>query len=276
MNLLYKTIGISKQSVHQYYKRQTVFDEKVNGLIIEADELRAEHPGCGVEKMYYTLKPDFIGRDRFIELFMQMGYRVKRNRNYRRTTYASKFYYPNLIKGMVVRSPSVIWQSDITYILVGGRFYYTVFIIDVYTKKIVGYQVSDHMRATANLKALNMALKEHPPPEIHHSDRGSQYTNGKYIELLKGNNCSISMGLSAQDNAYAERINLTIKDEYLDHWKPKSFTQLKDQVKRAVNNYNLKRIHNEINRSTPKDFEYQCINTNIKHKLKLTIFNNES
>lgn len=132
------------------------------------------------------------------------------------------------------------------------------------------------MRATANLKALNMALKEHPPPEIHHSDRGSQYTYGKYIELLKSNHCSISMGLSAQDNAYAERINLTIKDEYLDHWKPKSFTQLKHQVKRAVNNYNLKRIHNEINRNTPKDFEYQCINTNTEHKLKLTIFNNES
>ena len=109
MNLFYKTIGISKQAVYQYYKRQTVFDEKVNGLIIEADELRAEHPGCGVEKMYYTLKPDFIGRDRFMVLFMQLGYRVKRNRNYRRTTYASKFYYPNLIKGMVVRSPSVIW-----------------------------------------------------------------------------------------------------------------------------------------------------------------------
>jgi len=276
MSLFYKTIGISKQAVHQYAKRQAVLDEKVNRLIIEADELRAEHPGCGVEKMYYTLKPDFIGRDRFIELFMQIGYRVKRNRNYRRTTYASKFYYPNLIKGMVVRSSSVIWQSDITYIEVNGRFYYAVFIIDVYTKKIVGYQVSDHMRATANVMALKMALKEHPPPRIHHSDRGSQYNYGKYTKLLKNNNCSISMGLTAQDNAYAERINLTIKDEYLDHWKPKSFTQLKKQVKRAVNNYNLKRIHNELNRKTPKEFEHQCLNSRVGNNPKLTIFNNES
>jgi len=276
MSLFYKTIGISKQAVHQYCKRQTAFDEKVNQLIIEADELRTEHPGCGVEKMYYTLSPSFIGRDRFVDLFMEIGYRVKRNRNYRRTTYASKFYYPNLIKGMVVRSPSVIWQSDITYIQVNERFYYAVFIIDVYTKIIVGYQVSDHMRATANIKALKMALKEHPPPTIHHSDRGSQYNYHQYIKLLKENHCSISMGLKAQDNAYAERINLTIKEEYLDHWKPKSFTQLKSQVKRAINNYNFKRIHNGINRETPKVFENQCFNTNIRPKLKLTIFNNES
>lgn len=274
--MFYKTIGISKQAAHQYSKRQAVLDEKVNSLLIEADELRAEHPGCGVEKMYYTLKPDFIGRDRFIDLFMEIGYRVKRNRNYRRTTYASKFYYPNLIKGMSVRYPSTIWQSDITYIEVKGKFYYAVFIIDVYSKKIVGYQVSDNMRATANLKALNMALKEHPSPTIHHSDRGSQYTYGKYIELLKENNCSISMGLIAQDNAYAERINLTIKDEYLDHWKPKSFTELKKQMKRAVNNYNLKRIHNEINRKTPIEFEYQCFNTDIENNPELTIFNNEN
>lgn len=276
MSLFYKTIGVSKQAVHQYCKRQAVFDEKVNQLIIEADELRAEQPGCGVEKMYYTLSPDFMGRDRFIDLFMEIGYRVKRNRNYRRTTYASKFYYPNLIKGMVIRSPSVIWQSDITYIEVKGKFYYAVFIIDVYTRIIVGYQVSDNMRASANIKAINMALKEHLPPRIHHSDRGSQYTYGKYIKLLEDNNCSISMGLTAQDNAYAERINLTIKEEYIDHWKPKSFTELKQQVKRAVNNYNSKRIHNELNRKTPKEFEYQCLNSSIENNPKLTIFNNES
>jgi len=276
MSLFYKTVGISKQAVHQHHKRQAVFDKKVNQLIMDADELKTEHPGCGVEKMYYTLKPDFIGRDRFIDLFMDIGYRVKRNRNYRRTTYASKFYYPNLIKGMIVRSPSVIWQSDITYIDVKGKFYYAVFIIDVYSKIIVGYQVSNNMRATANIKALNMALREHPPPQIHHSDRGSQYNYGNYIKLLEDNNCSISMGLKAQDNAYAERINLTIKDEYLDHWKPKSFTQLKSQVKKAVNHYNSKRIHNEINRKTPKEFEYQCLNSSIENNLKLTIFNNEN
>ena len=70
MNQLYKVIEISKQAVSQYANRQVLFDERINNLLIEAEELRKEHPGCGVEKMYDTLKPDFIGRDRFIAVFM--------------------------------------------------------------------------------------------------------------------------------------------------------------------------------------------------------------
>ena len=275
MNALYKEIGISKQAVDQYQKHQMIFDHKVRDLLIEAEELRKEHPGCGVEKMYSTLKPDFIGRDRFIDLFMDLGFRLKKKRNYRRTTYAGSVYYPNLIKGMEVKSPSTIWQSDITYIDVGGKFYYAVFIIDVYTKKIVGYQVSDHMRATANVRALKMALRENSPPKIHHSDRGGQYIYKEYIKILRGFDSQISMSLSAQDNAYAERINRTIKEEYLDYWNPKSFKQLKRYVKKAVKYYNTKRPHNNIGKLTPLDFENKWINNQLKDNNILTIFDNE-
>jgi hypothetical protein len=86
MNQLYKTIGISKQAVYQYAKRQAVFNKKVADLVLEADQLREDHPGCGVEKMYDTLRPDFIGRDRFVETFMELGYRLKRKKNFKRTT----------------------------------------------------------------------------------------------------------------------------------------------------------------------------------------------
>lgn len=72
MNKLYKEVGLSKQAVLQYEVRQKVFDKKVERMILEADELREDHLGCGVEKMYYTLEPDFIGRDRFIELMMEL------------------------------------------------------------------------------------------------------------------------------------------------------------------------------------------------------------
>ncbi|MEL7006951.1 MAG: DDE-type integrase/transposase/recombinase, partial [Bacteroidota bacterium] len=188
-----------------------------------AEVLRKEHPGCGVEKMYYALKPDFIGRDRFIDTFMAMGYRIVKHKNYRRTTRAGSMYYPNLIQGLQVRAPSTVWQSDITYIRIGERYHYAVFIIDVYTKKIVGYQVSDHMRAKANMLALKKALKGNRPPVIHHSDRGSQYTYKGYINLLTSKECRISMAESAQNNAYAERINRTIKEEYLKSWKPVSY-----------------------------------------------------
>ncbi len=275
MNQLYKVVGISKQAVSQYQKRQVIFDDKVSQLISEAEDLRKDHPGCGIEKMYYTLEPDFVGRDRFIELFTSLGFRVKRKCNYRRTTYASASDYPNLIKGMRVASPSIIWQSDITYFQVGDRFYYGVFIIDVYSKIIVGYQVSDNMRATANIKAFNMACKNHRPPKIHHSDRGSQYTYGEYIQLLKDNHCEISMAQSAQDNAYAERINNTIKNEYLYYWKPQTFEQLKRMVDKAVMNYNTKRIHNNLSRASPENFIKNWETSKSSNKQKMTIFNNE-
>ena len=275
MNKLYKTIGVSKQAVYQYAKRQFIFDTNVSQLVTEAEELREEHPGCGVEKMYDTLKPDFIGRDRFVEMMMELGFRVRRKRNYKRTTIASMIYYPNLIKGMEVNRPNQIWQSDITYIPIGGKHCYAVFIIDVYTKKIVGYQVSDHMRATANVQALQMALRRHPPPEIHHSDRGSQFTYKGYINLLKHHRSKISMALSAQDNAYAERINRTIKEEYLDYWKPKTFIQLKRYVRKSVENYNNQRPHNNLGKISPLEYEKRWSKIEAKLKPKITIFNNE-
>lgn len=276
MNELYSTVGLSKQAVVQYNARQKVFDAKVGQLILEADDLREDHPGCGVEKMYYTLQPDFIGRDRFVELMMELGYRLKRKKNYKKTTTASKIYYSNLIKGMRVDRSSMVWQSDITYIPIGTNHYYAVFIIEVYTKKIVGFKVSENMRAQANVDALHMALRAHAAPLIHHSDRGSQYTYKGYIELLKKNGSKISMALSAQDNAYAERINRTIKEEYLDHWKPQTFTQLKRMTGKAVQNYNTKRIHDNNDRMSPEKFINHCSILEPQHRKVMTIFDNEN
>jgi putative transposase len=240
------------------------------------EQIRRQHPGCGVEKMYYMIKPGFIGRDKFIEIMMELGFRLKHRRNYQRTTYAGKKVYPNLIKGMPVSSPSTVWQSDITYISVGNKFYYAVFIIDVYSKKIVGYKVSDSMRAKANYEALAMALRVNPAPAIHHSDRGSQYSSIEYINTLKANGCKISMGLTAQDNAYAERINGTIKAEYLHGWKPNTYTQLKRQVDRAVNNYNHHRLHNHLNRLNPVEFEARWYTDPTFDKPTITIFNDNN
>jgi len=272
MNALYKSIGISKQAVHQQATRQCRLDTQMAILVREADDLRTEHPGCGVEKMYHTLAPNFIGRDRFIDFFMELGYRVKHKKNYHRTTYSGSHYYPNLITGMMLNGPSQVWQSDITYIRLGERHYYAVFIIDVYTKKIVGYKLSGHMRATANVEALKMALKQHQAPLIHHTDRGSQYIYEGYVALLKSHNCAISMGLIAQDNAYAERINGTIKNEYLAYWQPATYAQLAKNVAKAVRHYNTKRQHKHIYRKTPATFETEVLALSQHERPMVTIY----
>jgi len=275
MNSFYKSIGVSKQAVFKYLQKQKIFTQKAKDLLVEAQELRKEHPGCGVEKMYYVLKPDFLGRDRFIELMMELGFRVQYKKNYKRTTYSISNKYPNLIKGYQVNQSSTIWQSDITYYSVGSKFYYAVFIIDVYSKVIVGHKVSDNMRATANVEALQMALSQYKAPKIHHSDRGSQYIYSEYVKILKDQGTSISMALSAQDNAYAERINKTIKEEYLDYWKPKSFKELIKRVDQAVQNYNHKRIHAHLNRKTPIDYYQLCQTKEFKRPV-IEIYNSDS
>lgn len=275
MNQLYRAIGISKQAVNQYARRQVVFDNQVSQMILEADDLREDHPGCGVEKMHDILEPDFIGRDRFIEIMMGLGYRIKKKKNFKRTTIAGKKFYPNLIKGLRISAPNVVWQSDITYLPLKGKHYYAVFIIDVYTKKIVGFIVSDNMRAQANLKALTMAIRENSAPDIHNSDRGSQYTYHEYIRLLESNGTKISMSLSGMDNAYAERINRTIKEEYLNYWQPETFHQLKQCVARAVNNYNEKRTHKNLPKMSPNNFEKYWLTLKPKDRPVMTIFNNE-
>jgi len=273
MNAVYREVGISKQAVAQYERRQQVINGQTVELLAAVDELREEHPGCGVRKMYNSLQPNFIGRDRFIEMMMELGYRLKRKKNYRKTTSAGIKYYPNLIKGLEVDGPSQVWQSDTTYIEVGDRFYFATFIIDVYTKKVVGYKVADHLRATANVEALKMALRDHQAPKIHHSDRGHQYLYHEYKDLLRSKGTSLSMAKIAQDNAYAERINKTIKEEYLDYWKPKSLNQLKRMMRKAVDHYNHKRHHNHLGKVSPVNFEKSL--SGINSRKIITIFNNE-
>ncbi|MBX2932571.1 MAG: integrase core domain-containing protein [Chitinophagaceae bacterium] len=125
------------------------------------------------------------------------------------------------------------------------------------------------------MNALQMALQDNAAPLIHHSDRGSQYVYKSYIELLKQNDTQISMALSAQDNAYAERINRTIKEEYLDYRKPQILQQLKKAVNKAVYHYNNQRPHNNIGKLSPVEFEKKWFNNQFEAIPVVTIFDNK-
>jgi len=269
-------LEISKQAVYQHQKREGLFFLQLEELIIQVDILRKEHPGCGVEKMYKTLQPDFMGRDKFIEIFMGLGYRIKKIKNYVRTTIPTHLKYPNLIEGMQISKINQVWQTDITYFYFSNRFYYIIFIIDVYSRKIIAHKISDNMRAQANIICLKSAIKSRNgslETLIHHSDRGSQYAANDYTRLLKNNNIAISMGLKAQDNAFAERVNGTIKNEYLHHWNIKSFSDLKYKLNKAVKHYNEKRKHSSlINEYSPVEFEKYLVNLASPKRPKVIIY----
>lgn len=257
MRSIYQIAGLSKQAYHQYeIKRARKLLER-SELEIQINLVREAHPGCGLEKLYKTLRPTTMGRDKFIDTFQELGYGIKPRKNYRRTTIAAHLKFPNLITGLQVYCQDQLWQSDITYIYVADRYYYLTFIIDVYTKEIKGFAVSDHLRAEANKSALRMAFKNSEQVEglIHHSDRGGQYVDAGYCQMLRERGIHISMGLQAQDNAYAERVNGTIKNEYLRYRDIANFEALKRRVRKDVKHYNEKRIHNHLpDGNTPSSF----------------------
>lgn len=275
MNAVYQIGGVSKQAVHKHNHRQQSWEELVAELQVQVDEIRAIHPGCGLEKLYDALKPSWLGRDKFIAAFMNLGYRVRHQRSYVKTTVPTQLRYPNLIEGLLVRDKNRVWQTDITYYEIGGRFYYLVFIIDIYTKVIRGYQASDHMRAEANLKALLMALADADEVYglIHHSDRGSQFVDKDYCEMLNRKGIHISMGMIAQENAYAERINGTIKNEYLKHKTIGSLSALRKELRKAVNHYNEERIHRHLpGKQSPRQFEIQLLDLSTQNRPKVIIY----
>lgn len=260
LNALYRAVGISKQAVWEHFKREQAELELIRKVIARVDERRAEHPGEGLEKLYWQLCPEGMGRDKFCDIFTQLGYGVRRPINRMRTTIPAHKVFDNLIEGRLVSGPNQVWQSDITYIKVGDRFYSLTFIIDVYTRRILGYAVSDNLRAEANIEALQMALAGFSPEElaglVHHSDRGSQYTDGCYLKLLRALGIQVSMGQKATDNAFAERVNGVIKNEYLIPRSLSNYRQLKRYSKQAVTDYNTKRHHGALGRQSPAEYEW--------------------
>ncbi len=262
MTDLYTLNTISKQAHAQalaYERRQAGKVPYYLGLI---EELRELHPSIGLRNIYETYQPDGIGRDAFIELGKQHGYMLEERSNPVRTTYSVKCHrYKNLLADKEFTDVNQIWSSDITYYPLSDQHFYIVFIMDVYSRKIIGYNVADNMRAENNILALRMALTHRGIDDyhnqlIHHSDKGSQYASDAYTELLSNHNISISMCVNVYENAHIERVNGTIKNDYLKSYNIKTFKELTEGVKKAINIYNDCRDHQCLpNRKTPNQFE---------------------
>ena len=150
---IYRATGTTRQGLYQHYKRQDErllnMDEAEVALVYH----RKEHPGCGLVKLWKMIDPE-IGRDRFVFEMTHRGYALPSVRNMVRTTRSGASRFPNLIKGLIISGPDQVWQSDTTYFRIGEQFYYITFIIDIYTRLVVGFSVSKSLRAEANVRAL--------------------------------------------------------------------------------------------------------------------------
>ena len=260
MKQLYESVSISKQAHLSFIDRQTEKEQDDMIVLKAIAGLRIMHPQMGAKKMYWLLRPESIGRDKFIALAVANGYGVQQTKNYQITTQNSRIYkYKNLVNGLVLFDINNLWVSDITYFRLGDTFYYLTFIEDVYSRRILGSIAYPTLQARANLYALNMALSIRNITSfadlIHHSDRGVQYTSNEYVNALESRSIKISMCDSVYENTHIERVNGIIKNEYLQHWTINDFLTLKQKLKLAVFLYNSERPHWCLDKMTPCQYE---------------------
>ncbi|WP_152973924.1 IS3 family transposase [Zhouia amylolytica] len=253
---------ISRQGFYQSIKRQESRAKelaKIKALVLQ---LRMQMPRIGTRKLYYLLRDEFrlqgikIGRDALFTYLRSEALLVKPKKNYTKTTDSKHWLrkHDNLMKDQVINRPEQYFVSDITYVKSRKATHYLSLVTDAYSRKIMGYQLSDNMNSDNVVKALKMAINNrvNDTKLIHHSDRGLQYCSEVYQTELRKNNIRPSMttGDDCYQNALAERINGILKSEFLIY-QCNNKKELELLVKESIDTYNNVRPHLSLNMKTP-------------------------
>lgn len=223
---------------------------------------RMKMPRLGTRKLYALLKDDIkqtgikIGRDGLFSYLRWENMLIKRAKNYTITTNSNHWLrkYPNLYLDYKLTRPEQVFVSDITYIKSKERTHYLSLVTDAYSRKIMGYELSDDMSSEHIVKALKMAVKNRKTslPLIHHSDRGLQYCSSIYQNALSQACITPSMteGGNCYQNALAERMNGILKQEFLFQ-KCNTGKELQKLISQSIKTYNNERPHLNLNMETP-------------------------
>ena len=271
---LCRLLSLSRSS---YYYQMIERDE--SELRRDIESVAAEFVKYGSRRVTNQLRrPPYkmvINRKRVQRLMREMGLlRVQKRRKGRTTDSNHRFRrYPNLVADLEVTCPDQVWVSDITYIRLQRDFVYLAVIMDVFTRGIRGWQLSRRLDQFLTLTALQRALSTHVP-HFHHSDQGVQYATLDYIKLLKEHQVEVSMSAkgSPHENAYAERLMRTIKEEEVELSEYWDFTDAYSQIGYFIDEvYQKKRIHSSLGYLTPTEFEQAYLPVMIEPMSSLNI-----
>ena len=270
VRLLCDLCGVTKQAYYKHDESKVMQRVAQESFVLEfVRSVRARDPGIGGMKLWYMYRQSFdgnnpVGRDRFADIINEHHLKVRMKVRKPKTTDSTHGLptYPNIVKNFIPTGPNQLWVSDITYIAIWVDAFHYIFcylsiVLDAYTEEIVGWSVGPTLETIYPLKALKMALKRLERKVevnlIHHSDRGIQYASSEYVDILNRNHISISMTETGdpKDNAQAERINNTMKNELLKDIRFTSLDEVIAAVSRAVGFYNNERPHMSIDMMTP-------------------------
>jgi len=258
-------LKLTSSSYYYKAKEQTKKQQKQEkGILKCIEQIVCEMPGYGYRRVTKQLERDGynINHKKVLKIMRENKLLCKRKRSYKRTTNSKHPYprYPNLIKEIVPTAPNQIWVADITYIRISNGFIYLAVIIDIFSRKAVGWSLSQSLDAKLTISALDMAIASRTPLTglIHHSDQGFQYAWPDYANKLKEHEIEISMASKGNpyENAFAESFIKTLKYEEVNL---SDYQTVDDVIRRPPffikEVYNKKRLHSSLGYLTPDEFE---------------------
>lgn len=248
-----KILDIHRSGLYYKPKSESALNLR---LMKEIDVHFLEHPYYGVERMTDYLNLDLghhVNVKRIRRLYKIMGLQTIYRKPKTTIRDPKSYKFPYLLKDLAIDRPNQLWQTDITYIPMFRGFMYMNAIIDVYSRKILNWSVSNSMDKEWCIELLEDTIAQYGAPEIHNSDQGAQYTSTEYIEVLKAHNIQISMDSKgrALDNIYIERFWKSIKYEKIYLNPPNGGLDLYQMVREYIEFYNTKRRHTEIGKLPP-------------------------
>lgn len=203
-----------------------------------------------------------VNHKRIRRTMKELGLSVRPRRGWIRTTESDHALavHSNMLKGVVIERVNQVWASDLTFIALGRGFVYLAVILDLFSRKVIGWALGRRITAELAMEALKAALESRGPVAgcIHHSDRGVQYASKEYVELLEraGLVPSMSRKGNPYDNAYVESFMKTLKVEEVYLRDYRSFNDVLASVPRFIEAvYNQKRLHSSLGYQSPEEFE---------------------
>ena len=232
------------------------------------EQIRITHPKAGYRTLlrYVRRSGIKIGEYRLRKIMKQFSLGIKFKRRYVRTTNSKHGFkvYPNLVKNLKITKLNQVWVSDITYIRIENGFIYLAVILDLFSRKVIGYSISKKIDGELTLNALRMAFERrgYSKNVIHHSDRGVQYLCEKYVHYLNENEAKVSCAEKGNpyENAFAESFMKTLKVEEVYLYNFVTMNDVLERIPDFIEEvYNKKRVHSSLSYLTPEEFETQQV-----------------
>jgi putative transposase len=258
-------MGLGRGTYYYRLRQQSLMAKKSEAdLRDRIEQIVVERARYGYRRVTYQLRREGykVNHKRVSRMMREQSLQCQVKRRWVKTTDSDHSHriYPNLIKELKVRGRNQVWVGDITYIRILTGFLYLAVVLDLFSRKVIGWALSEQIDAQLTLAALRMALEERGSVEgcIHHSDRGVQYACHAYVEELQAAKMRISMARKGNpyDNAAAESFMKTLKYEEVYLWDYHSVEDVKQRIPYFLQEvYNQKRLHSALGYVTPEEFE---------------------